>query len=621
MIKIRRRDDVYEIRMAGGNFKKDRERILALPVREAIWVDTGDGIEKCDRWEVPREDISEIIRRFPEDTISATKSFWKDVEEYEFWNTPLEELEPEDDSDFDFKREPFPYQRFVICLPSERSRTMATFDCGLGKTYTGLERFRFLGHKSLLIISLNSIDTDWMSEIREILGVEAFDYRGTKRKREDLLIDIVEASSRATTEKPLVVWTTYNMAAELPPAIFDHFIFDEAHSIKGIETQRYQNLVPLIKSTWREPGIGVQVLTATPLGNSIDEMWVCFHLIHPFLAGTRRAFERRFRRIIETKEQIARFIKPDGSVSYRVINKPSKIATQNKNDLIKRISSSAAGAKDVKVPYVHDERVKIIQMTPTQREFYEELRAGTLKEFRDVVVNLDDARSRFTRLRQATEGLFNFPEINCDESGKLDWIIETFERAIEHARRHPGSNKSKMVGWSCFKPIGIKLQKMFPEHMVVYNGDLNKNQKKLAKWAFNGVKDKVELEEYLKLLAKYPDFPFKEPGTALGMWGVIHNTTSIGMNLQSAGIQIYSSLSTSGYAMHQTIGRLLRMSTKHKVIRSRYLCAGSSWEPKLFKYVMRKREEIVRTVKGEEALSREAIGDLIRILQGLPTDD
>lgn len=94
--------------------------------------------------------------------------------------------------------------------------------------------------------------------------------------------------------------------------------------------------------------------------------------------------------------------------------------------------------------------------------------------------------------------------------------------------------------------------------------------------------------------------------------------TSIGMNLQASGVQIYSAISMSGYAMHQTVGRLLRRSTKHKVIRTRYLTSAYSFEPALLKYVLNKRMEIVRTTKGDNHISREQLSDLIEMIKYIP---
>lgn len=604
MISLRLKDkDTYALRIIGGpRWKTDKRRVSDLPERYGVWKEV-DGEDTFDHYEVPRVDVGEILRRWTEDEIEATEKVEKDFRLFRWLKKPLLDHSRIPKNQVNPARELYPHQsKFVRCAP-KRIRIGNTFPTGKGKTTAAIERAKALGHKTILVISLGAIIEDWQAEVRDTLSVELLPYQGTPTQRREMRKQI-------RREKPQVVWCTYDLAPELAKAfIFDHVVFDEAHIICNSETKKSKRLFEtIIAKTW-EKMTGVTVLTATPMGNLPIEMWNLIRIIHPFLAGSKRAFELRYQRVDEWTTGKSRFKTPDGQFRWGEVKRAKSTAIQNTTQLNEILNCTVIQyEEDSQEEPQYEDKIKVVEvaMTDEQEVVYNDLHDKLQAVIGRRHLKIKDARSKFTRLLQTGEGLYNLDLEQYRESGKLRHIYRILKRAKKTGE--------KIIIWSPYKAGLELLHEMFKDCSVIYTGDLNKSQKRLSKWSFNGVKQNEQREDFARLKARY-DWPF-EPGEAQFFFGIIAPQSSVGMNLDACGRQIFMSFSLSGYAMTQTRGRILRKSTKHKVLVTEYL-VSNDLERKWLQYVLRKYENSMRIMKGGkgETLSRDTVIRLGRMMR------
>jgi hypothetical protein len=470
---------------------------------------------------------------------------------------------------------------------------------GLGKTVSSLERAKRLGFKKLLIVTIQAVIEDWEEEIWAALDKDSLVYIGTQPQR---------AKLRAKQDDYEVVVATYETVAELNLKQFDSFIFDECDTYARTETKRWENLRAVFHTTGPlSRKIPVQQLTATPVGNQPISVWPLLWLVHPMLAGTKASFRNRFHNVERQFEKKMCYTRPDGSVHWYKKKIDGKVSLVNKEQLRERLAACLFTFKgSTKLPFEDSERLIAIPMTDQQSEIYEELKENLLAEIGDrKIVKIKDGFSKLTRLLQCAEGLHNF-DPDSRESGKLDYLIGVLDRALKRGE--------KVVVWSRFKPITKILYELYKDHAVLYNGDVSKSRRALAKWSFNGVKSDRQLLRFEQYKVNNPDWLF-DPGEAQFFFGIIHSKTSRGMNLQAGAYQLFSSFSFSAYAMEQTKGRLVRIGQKADIVKSRYLHSENTWEQPCLAYTLGKRLDAQALVEGTESVSKHQLIDLINILR------
>ncbi|GHJ86885.1 hypothetical protein NliqN6_3287 [Naganishia liquefaciens] len=155
-------------------------------------------------------------------------------------------------------------------------------DMGLGKTMQVISFLTLLRERGSkgphLIIVPSSTLENWVREFQKFSPqIDVRTYYGSQNERFNLRD---EYRAMADNDELEVLLTTYDMAWKpddnkfLRKKIqFDCCIFDEGHTLKNFESQRYKSLIQ-IRSNWRV------LLTGTPLQNNLQELVSLLNFIH-----------------------------------------------------------------------------------------------------------------------------------------------------------------------------------------------------------------------------------------------------------------------------------------------------------------------------------------------------
>ncbi len=177
--------------------------------------------------------------------------------------------------------EPLPHQVEVVkrVIYEMGTRAILADEVGLGKT---IEAGLVLKEKMLrreveraLILTPASLTEQWRSEMLEKFGLEFT----VARKVDDFSSELVISSIQRARREP------YRSAAISTP--WDMLIVDEAHHARNPKTQNH-DLVRAIRSKF------LLLLTATPVSNSLKEIYYLADLVRPGIFGTYREFVSRY---------------------------------------------------------------------------------------------------------------------------------------------------------------------------------------------------------------------------------------------------------------------------------------------------------------------------------------
>lgn len=571
----------------GSGFTEDLERVKAIPGRK--WNKTGS------YWELDWFQLTDLCFAFRDNQMLLKDQVTKDLRvRMDEALYPWRKL-PAEFTEIPFSKFPKPYQERYVRMTAKRNRTLCAFEQGCGKTFTALERAKFLGCVRLLIVCPKVVCANWRTEVRAVLGRESVIFQGTKAKRAKQLDAITGGAS--------VVICTYETAAELQAHIFpsqipsfDQIIIDEAHLISNPDSKRFKDVVSLVRTNKRA---GVQCLSGTPMQHRIKDIWALFHVLNPLLVGGYDAFKARHMKPIR-KKTIEYMVKDkkgkpvldeNGKPIIRELEKEVAWRTINLH-LIDQLMESCAYRVKREDVVDFDDAVEIVtvELTRRQRSLYEKLAYELALEYDKKVLNLRDGPVRMLRLLQAAEGVFNF-DANDLESGKLEYIRHVLD-----------NTNDKVIVWSRFKPITEILGRLYADRCVVYNGDRSDNYKQFAKWSFNGLDSPADAVEYEKMRKRY--------GTAFGageaqfFFGTIDMRSSLGMNLHAdCSRQIFSSFSWMPAANAQAADRLRRIGQQADRVRTEFLVGEDTFESFALLTIMRNFKDIVEALDGKAGVS------------------
>jgi hypothetical protein len=572
----------------------DRERIQSLPVKRLVTKEI-NGLKVWDHWEVPYEDISLLYERWPNEVLAseAAEQLYK---LYQWEMIPTEQLPPYS-GPVNWGRPPKnARQEGFVRQSLLRPRVLNDSEMGAGKSWCSLERMKLFPWTKCLLISVQQqlAQPEWPKQIRASWpGFSMLNYLGSVTQRKKLLAEVPNTQ---------FVLATYELFHELNPYDFDCFIFDESHLWNNPETDRYQRMEPVIKATWAKPNIPVQVLTGTPIGNTITTMWPLLHCVSPLRAGTREAFAQTHQVIEKMASRILRTENADGSVSARKVYYPSSTRTINTELLKQKHDASAYRiTQDEMINYKRTTKFVDINMTRRQWELYHETKNDMLDADTTSKWGTKNAKVKLLRLLQIAEGPFNLPEeeINFD-SGKLNYMLEAFVDA-----------KTKRCLWARFEKMPRLMTHLFKDRAVLWSGAVSREEKELALIAFNGTGGDPYVEQHYKKLAHKHKWKF-EPGEAQFFCGVIDLRSSLGMNLQSCHHQYFTSFALSLIANIQTMGRIIRTDSQTDEVITEILLARDTWEKPAFTYLLHRWKEAQMILDGKEAVSSN---DLLQLLE------
>ncbi len=144
---------------------------------------------------------------------------------------------------------------------------------------------------------------------------------------------------------------------------------------------------------------------------------------------------------------------------------------------------------------------------------------------------------------------------------------------------------------------------------------MSDDMNQLAVWAFNGTKDRLELEEF-KVMARKCDFKLG-PGEAKIFTGVVDLKSSLGVDLHEQGCayQLYTSFSLMGAANDQAGARITRQGQRKALVLSQYLLCENTIEPSVWSLVLDKWKTTLQILDGKESLGYQQSHELTNILK------
>ena len=161
-------------------------------------------------------------------------------------------------------------------------------EVGLGKTIEAGLVMRFLhkyGYRKILLIIPSSLCRQWQIELYEKFALEA-----AIVDRQNL-----ESYHAETSREFSVVIASYNFAAGnatlLSNIKWDLVIFDEAHKLRNVHKAGSKQAERILQLT---EGIPKLLLTATPIQNSLWDLYGVVQFIDPEIFLDKRVFSKRY---------------------------------------------------------------------------------------------------------------------------------------------------------------------------------------------------------------------------------------------------------------------------------------------------------------------------------------
>lgn len=406
----------------------------------------GSFYHKKDKiWEVPVSEISLLIQDFNE---------WEDIE--------LDIQKDKKLHTFDeislpqFKTKPFEYQLTGIRYGLQHDKWLLLDAPGLGKSLQilyiaqQLKKTKHIKH-CLIICGINTLKSNWKKEIAlhtelscKILGERINKkgrtvYAGIKERLYDLQHDIKEFFVITNIE----TLRNSDIIKEISKGknSFDMIVLDEAHCCKNPSTQQTKNFLKL-KSTYQIAATGT-VLTNSPLDSYVLLKWI----------GAERCSYTSFKYY---------YVKYGGFFNNEILG--YKHIDILKSELDKCSLRRTKDLLDLPEKTVINE---IIDMTPSQKIFYENIVKGIVDQVDKVHISNTSLLAMVARLRQATACPSLLTSEHID-SAKVDRCADLVEQIT--------SNDEKVVVYSTFKEtLNVLKEKLSQYNPLLCTGDIRED--------------------------------------------------------------------------------------------------------------------------------------------------
>lgn len=289
-------------------------------------------------------------------------------------------------------------------------------EMGLGKTLQTLAFLRFIRQEQsvtapALIVCPTSLVFNWVAEAKKFTpGLKVLALHGPDRHGR---FDQIAASDIVVTSYALI----RRDAERYRELEFDTVALDEAQHIKNRQTQNAQ-AVKAVKARHRI------VLTGTPLENSVLDLWSIFDFLMPGYLGSAKDFRERYELPIAKEKNAAA---------------QTRLARRLRPFMLRRLKKEVASDLPAKL-----EQVSFCELTPDQRNVYQQVIEASRKEVLEAVGAQGIAKSRMVvltallRLRQVCCDLrlLKLDNVNpANASGKLEMFGELLEEVIDGGHR------------------------------------------------------------------------------------------------------------------------------------------------------------------------------------------
>ncbi|KKN85706.1 hypothetical protein LCGC14_0275110 [marine sediment metagenome] len=342
------------------------------------------------------------------------------------------------------------YQRIGVDFMVHGCRTLMCDEMGLGKTaqtIVAVETTRF--HRSMMVVCPNSVKYQWQEEI-------------LKWTQCDQPITVIEWKNRVEQlESYAGGWLILNYhnfrsdTAFQSMGYWDWVIFDEAHKLKNRKSQTF-SAAKAMKSK------RMALLTGTPTGNDVSEVWALLHLLNPM---RYTSFWRFFEMYVGYYQDYF------GARKIFGVRNPELLRRELSTRMVQRKKKDVLPELPAKI-----HQTVPVQMTKTQKRTYDRMakEAAILMTSGELLTAVNQM-AVLMRLRQilSTTANFDLP----DHSGKLDAAVELIQNAGKKVIVFTVFRKTVMAVLRRLDVAGIKSVRIM--------GGVSAEDRQLAKQAIN----------------------------------------------------------------------------------------------------------------------------------------
>lgn len=285
-----------------------------------------------------------------------------------------------------------PYQmlglNWLILMHNQQVNGILADEMGLGKTVQAISLLAYLREQEIedphLIVVPSSTLDNWKNELEMWWpSVSILLYRGSQEARRELRYRIINDE----VDDFNVMLTTYNMVTSsnedrsfFKRLSFYFVIFDEAHMLKNMSSQRYQNLMR-VKAQRR------LLLTGTPLQNNLVELMSLLIFVMPNMFSSKTPqLKQMFSAVSKNEEGRSRFEKEQIEHAKRIM----------KPFVLRRLKSEVLQDLPPK-----EEETKFCPMTEFQKSTYINLVATLSAEVKEKREKILSGSGMMMQLRKA----------------------------------------------------------------------------------------------------------------------------------------------------------------------------------------------------------------------------
>jgi len=267
-------------------------------------------------------------------------------------------------------------------------------EMGLGKTIQTIAHFTLLKQRGenkkphLVVVPATALE-NWVREFATWSpSLVVHMYHGSTKERELLRKQLLPKEDGLCNFD--VIITTYNLSINKADRVkffkkfeFCYIVLDEAHSIKNVNSIRYQNLLKLaFRAQYR------LMLTGTPLQNNVNELWALLNFLMPNIFGVTKDFKS-----LSWPEE-------EGKDYPEEVDRIKKIISPF---ILRRLKSEVLGKLPPKKETIH-----WCELTGYQRDLYE-------KTFQFSKTNYYALRSKTDTSKTTTESTDPKPKVKTEE--------------------------------------------------------------------------------------------------------------------------------------------------------------------------------------------------------------
>jgi SNF2 family DNA or RNA helicase len=339
----------------------------------------------------------------------------KDLETDAAWKAQLQKLKDAEKIKIElpstFKAELRTYQHegynWLMKLANWDVGACLADDMGLGKTVQALAAILTRAKDGpTLIVCPSSVRINWEREAMKFAPtMKSIQFGGPERQQ---ILDTLKPFDMLITSYGLLQSEEDNFSK----VQFSTIVLDEAQAIKNRSAKRSKAAMEL-------NGNFKVITTGTPIENHLGELWNLFRFINPGLLGSLNRFRDRFALPIEKyadderREQLKKLIRPF-------------ILRRRKSEVLLELPEKT-------------EVVLTVELSPSEKAFYEALRISALEKLQDVQPgdgqNHLQILAEITRLRQACCNPKLVTKTSLVKSSKMELFNTTVEELLENGHK------------------------------------------------------------------------------------------------------------------------------------------------------------------------------------------